>query len=137
MQCDHDADGANPAVFDPVSVVYFAVWDLCLGRLDSSQFRHVGQLLAVGHYRHSGTGQNVDDVKKAPFGAFYFCTGLRPRGFLAAVIAAGLAAGFAAGLARGLRAGLAGAVASTRSSAGLPTSAGAATTGAASITGAT
>jgi len=72
MQCDHDADGANPAVFDPVSVVYFAVWDLCLGRLDSSQFRHVGQLLAVGHYRHSGTGQNVDDVKKPLSGLFIF-----------------------------------------------------------------
>jgi hypothetical protein len=125
MQCDHDVDGANSAVLDLVSVVYCAMCNLCLGRLDPAKFRHVGQLLAVGYHRHCGTGQNVDDVKKAPFGAFYFCTGLRPRGCLAGVIAAGFVAGFVTGLALGLRAS--GAVAS----------AGAVTTGAASITGAT
>jgi hypothetical protein len=121
MQCDHDVDGANSAVLDLVSAVYCAMCNLCLGCLDPAKFRHVGQLLAVGHHRHYGTGPNVDDVKKAPFGAFYFCTGLRPRGCLAGVIAAG----FVTGLALGLRAS--GAVAST----------GAVTTGAASITGAT
>ena len=71
MCCDHDADGANSAVLDLVSVVYCAMWDLCLGRLDPAQFRHVGQLLAVGHYRHCGTDQNVDDVK-SPFRGFLF-----------------------------------------------------------------
>ena len=72
VQCDHDADGANSTVFDLVSVVYFAVRDLCLGCLDPAQFRHVGQLLAVGHYRYSGIGQNVNDVKKPLSGLFIF-----------------------------------------------------------------
>ena len=69
---DHDADSANSAVLDLVSIVYFTVRNLCLGCLDTAQFRHVGQLLAVGHYRHSSTGQNVDDVKKPLSGLFIF-----------------------------------------------------------------
>lgn len=72
MQCDHDVDGANSAVLDLVSVVYCAMCNLCLGRLDPAKFRHVGQLFAVGHHRHCGTGPNVDDVKKPLSGLFIF-----------------------------------------------------------------
>ena len=70
--CDHDADCALSTVLDLVSFVYFAVCNFCLGCLDPTQFRHVGQLLAVGHHRHCGTDQNVDDVKKPLSGLFIF-----------------------------------------------------------------
>jgi hypothetical protein len=50
LQFHHDVDCANTAILDLVSTVYHTVRYLCLGFLDTPQFRHAGQLHAVGHY---------------------------------------------------------------------------------------
>ena len=45
-----------------LSLVHHRLRDVCLGRMDPAEFWHAGQLLAVGHHRHSGPGQDVAGV---------------------------------------------------------------------------
>ncbi len=53
---------ANAALDLDLSLVHHRLRDVCLGRMDTAEFWHAGQLPVAGHYRHSGVGQDVDDV---------------------------------------------------------------------------
>lgn len=54
--------GTHPTPDLDLSLVHHRLRDVCLGCLDSAEFWHAGQLPALGHYRHSGVGQDVDGV---------------------------------------------------------------------------
>jgi len=51
--------GAHTTSDLDLPLVHHRMRDVCLGCLDPAEFRHAGQLSAVGHYRHSGIGQDV------------------------------------------------------------------------------
>ena len=51
--------GAHSALDLDLSMVHHRLRDVCLGRLDSAEFRHAGQLPVAGHHRHSGPCQDV------------------------------------------------------------------------------
>ena len=40
-------------------LVHHRLRDVCLGRMDPAELWYAGQLPVVGHYRHSGVGQDV------------------------------------------------------------------------------
>ena len=58
VQSGDGGHGANASFDLDLSFFYLGLCDICLGRLDPAQFRHAGQLSAVGHHRR---GRPVED----------------------------------------------------------------------------